>query len=338
MKKYFKIFYALFLVLIISGCDFKKEVLISGKTMGTTYQVKVVTPLGADVSGLKEKIDRRLAEINQSMSTYIADSEINRFNAMTSLTAAFNISDDFKNVVQVAEQIYKLSEGAWDGTIKPLVDRWGFGSGELKKIPSEKEIKALLTGVGFEHLIISKAGYLKKRKPDLSLDFGSIAKGYGVDQLAALVKAGGFENYLVEIGGEVYTSGRNKNGDFWKVGINQPAKDAPVNEVYQVVPLKNQALATSGSYRNYIEIKGKFYSHIIDPRTGFPVNNGVVSVSIRADSCTFADGLATAVMVMGPEKGLELVNRLDQVEAMIILRRKGGQLVDYYSKGFKVDK
>ena len=312
--------------------------MISGKTMGTTYQVKVVTPVWTDAAGLKEKIEKRLTEINQSMSTYIADSEINRFNAMKSLTEKFNVSDDFKNVVQVAEQIYKLSGGAWDGTIKPLVDRWGFGSGKLKKIPSEREIKTLLTGVGFEHLIISNAGYLKKKIPNLSLDFGSIAKGYGVDQLAVLVKESGYENYLVEIGGEVYTSGRNKSGRFWKVGINHPAKDALPSEVYQVVSLKNQALATSGDYRNYIEIEGKFYSHIIDPRTGFPVNNGVVSVSIRADSCMFADGLATALMVIGVDRGLELVNRLDRVEAMIILRRKSGQLVDYYSKGFMVDK
>ena len=329
--------YVLLVVLLFAGCGFKSEVLISGKTMGTIYHITVVTSAWTDVSKLQDKINKRLDEINQSMSTYIKDSEINRFNSMTSLTEKFYVSNDFMNVIRVAVQIYKLSAGAWDGTIKPLVDRWGFGSkGELEKIPSEKEIKTLLSDIGFDYLEISEAGYLKKKKPQLSLDFASIAKGYAVDQIAALIKANGVDNFLVEIGGEVYASGNKKNGNSWKIGINQPTKSASLNQVYQVVSLRNQALATSGDYRNFFEIDGKYYSHIIDPRTGFPADNGVVSVSIRAGSCTFADGLATAVMVMGHEKGLELVNRLDNIECMIVLRRKDATLVDYYSKGFKI--
>jgi len=338
-EKNYKIFLGLGLAALAVGCAIQQEFLISGRTMGTTYHITVVMPFWKKTGGLQQKIDRRLEQIEASMSTYRPDSEISRFNAMTSLTEKFSVSDDFMNVLLVAEKIYRLSGGAWDGTINPLVERWGFGGkGPLKTLPSEKEIKRLLGAVGFDYLEISRAGYLKKKKPEISLDLASIAKGYAVDQVAALLKAGGVENFLVEIGGEVYAAGSKINGSRWRVGINQPDKSAPPERVYRAVSLKDQALATSGNYRNFFELNGKTYSHIIDPRTGFPVENGVVSVSIRSKTCVLADGLATALMVMGPEKGLALLKRLEEVEGLIIVRRKDGRLLDYYTKGFKVKK
>ena len=156
-------------------------------------------------------------------------------------------------------------------------------------------------------LMISEKGYLSKRNPHVSLDLGSIAKGYGVDQVAEVIRNNGIKNFLVEIGGEVYASGCKIDGGYWLVGINMPDKDALIGDIYKTVRLKNKALATSGDYRNFFEKKGAFYSHVIDPRTGYPVKNGIVSVSVVADDCTFADGLATAIMVAGHEKGLELV-------------------------------
>ncbi len=146
------------------------------------------------------------------------------------------------------------------------------------------------------------------------------------------------KNFLVEIGGELVASGRRKDGKLWRIGINRPRRDAAVNEIYQALDLNNRAFATSGDYRNFFEVDGVRYSHVIDPRTGFPVSNGVVSVSIIADNCTLADGLATAVMVMGPSKGLDLISRLKNVEGLIIVEKPNGSLGTHSSKRFDVVK
>jgi len=236
----------------------------------------------------------------------------------------------------VAEKLYKITNGAWDGTIKPIVDLWGFGSMKRKEvIPAKQNIKALLDAVGFHWIQIFDDHSLLKKKPDISLDLASIAKGYAVDAVAALMTRSGIKNYLIEIGGEVYASGRRKDGQAWIVGINPPLHDAPADLVYKTIPLHDMALATSGYYRNFFEIDGKRYSHVIDPKTGYPVHNRVVSVSIIANTCTFADGLATAIMVLGVEKGLALINGLDHVEGLIVVREDGGPLRDYYSNGLE---
>jgi thiamine biosynthesis lipoprotein len=237
--------------------------------------------------------------------------------------------------MKVAQHIYKLTGGAWDGTIEPLVTLWGFDNSENnKRIPSESEIDALLANIGFNNIEMSANRYLVKRKAFISLDFASIAKGYGVDQIAMLIRTNQIKNFLVEIGGEVFAAGFRKDGKKWKIGINRPKKNAPFDQVYKVVHLHNKAFATSGDYRNYFELEGKRFSHILDPRNGYPITNGVVSVSIVTDTCTFADGLATAVMVLGHKKGLELVNNLHNTDCLMVVRAHDGTLTDYYSKGF----
>jgi thiamine biosynthesis lipoprotein len=336
MKKYSYILFLLALTIAPIVSEAQVEHLIQGRTMGTTYHVKVVTGSYQGVSRLKEKIEKRLLEINQSMSTYIPDSEISRFNTMGQVGVKFKITDDFYQVMRVAENIYRLSEGAWDGTVNPLVDLWGFGrKGSQDVIPSKKEILSLLPSVGFDNIQIVEPGFLSKKRALVTLDLSSIAKGYGVDALAKLIGNQGFKNYLVEIGGEVFAAGVRKDGQRWRIGINRPRQDAAVNEVYQVVDLQNRAFATSGDYRNFFEFNGIRYSHVINPKTGYPVSNGVVSVSIIAGDCTFADGLATAIMVMGHPKGLDLINRLEGVDGLIVLEMPDGALVNYYSKGFQ---
>jgi thiamine biosynthesis lipoprotein len=166
------------------------------------------------------------------------------------------------------------------------------------------------------------------------VDLSSIAKGFGVDQIAKLLRDNGFTDFIVEIGGEVVASGKTKGGSPWKIGINTPDKDAPMDQVYKTVILENQAAATSGDYRNFYEIDGIRYSHILDPRTGYPITNHVVSVTIISDHCTFADGLATGVMVLGPKAGLDLINRLENTEGLIITRDEKGKLTDHPSRGF----
>ena len=327
----------LLLLIILSllySCDRREEVVLSGHTMGTTYRVKVVAGYFQATAGLQEKIDKRLADINQSMSTYLNQSEISRFNRFGKTGEKFVVSEDFIRVMQVAEKVYTASEGAWDGTLGPIVNLWGFGAkGRKARVPHSEDILQQLKNVGFHRLIRVDGRYLIKSNPLVTLDFASIAKGYGVDQVAEVIRASGFNNYLVEIGGEVFASGVRIDGEPWRIGVNTPRKDASIQQVFKVATLKNRAMATSGDYRNFFEIDGKRYSHVIDPRNGYPVANGVVSVSITAESCTFADGLATAVMVMGPEKGLALVNQLEQVEGLIIVD-DGGTLVKYASDNF----
>ena len=321
--------------IFLAGCGFQKQVSFSGKTMGTIYHITVVTGFFKNTKTLKDKIDIRLDEINKSMSTYRKDSEISRFNALKQIGEKFYISNDFFNVMKVANNIYKLTGGVWDGTIKPIENLWGFGNSEnIKRTPEKSEIEALLPEIGFNYIEISSSRYLVKRKAPISLDLASIAKGYSVDQVAALLRTNQIKNFLVEIGGEVFAAGFRKDGKNWKIGINRPEKNASFDQVYKVLCLQDKGFATSGDYRNYFECEGKRFSHILDPRNGYPINNGVVSVSIVADTCTFADGLATAIMVLGHKKGLELVHSLDNTECLIVVRADDGTLTDYYSKGF----
>jgi thiamine biosynthesis lipoprotein len=333
---YISLIYFLIFIFAASEGWAKREHHIQGRTMGTTYSVKVVTGDDEGISGVKVKIDSRLEEINRSMSTYQKDSEISRFNRFTKVGQKFKISNDFFQVMRAGQKIYRLSDGAWDGTVTPLVDLWGFGSsGRQEKVPPDSEIKALLPDIGFANINVLNPGFLEKKRAAVTVDLASIAKGYGVDEIAALLRSLGFVNYLVEIGGEIFAAGYRINNTRWRIGINRPRADAAFDEVYKVVDLYNQAFATSGDYRNFFEIDGIRYSHVIDPRSGYPVANGVVGVSIVAENCTMADGLATAVMVMGGQKGLELVDRLDGVECLIVVEQIDGSLVDYYSKGFE---
>ena len=317
------------------GCG-PKEYVFSGRTMGTTYTVKVVSGFFQQDAGLQEKINARLEEINLSMSTYIADSEISRFNTQVSVGEKFRISTDFMQVMQMAQKIYLLSDGAWDGTLKPLVDLWGFGSAGTRHMPpTAEEIRQGLKSVGFPSVQVIDDCCLAKTKSSVSLDLASIAKGYAVDQIAALLKASGADNFLVEIGGEIYAKGHRRDRNPWRVGINTPRPEASVNQVYRAVSLSGRAMATSGDYRNFFELGGKRYTHVIDPRNGYPVDNGVVSATVLADNCALADGLATALMVMGPGKGLALVNRLDSVECLIVVMQTDGTFTDHYSIGFR---
>jgi len=338
MKKYSYLI-ALFIILLLPfACEANREHLIQGRTMGTTYHITVVTDDLNGVGGLKEKIDVRLEDINRIFSTYLEDSEISRFNALNKADEKFRVSDDFIQVMKVGRKIHRLSEGAWDGTVNPLVDLWGFGPIPREtKMPAAGAVKERLNHVGFDRIQIVEPNFIVKNSARIALDLNSIAKGFAVDQVSQLLAAGGFENYLVEIGGEVYAAGLRQDNKKWRIGINKPQKDAAFNEVYKVVSLSNKAFATSGDYRNFFEINRVRYSHVIDPRSGYPVSNGVVGVSIIANNCTLADGLATAIMVMGVEKGIPLVNRLDDVEALIVVEESDGSLADFYSAGFKSD-
>ena len=201
-------------------------------------------------------------------------------------------------------------------------------------MPPAGKIAALLGDIGFDKIEIRETGALIKRQASVTLDLSSIAKGFGVDQVAGVVRSAGFTDFLVEIGGEVIAAGFRGDGRPCRVGINRPKPEAGFDEIYKVVSLKDQALATSGDYRQFFVQDGRRYSHIIDPETGYPAAHRVVSASILADTCALADGLATAVMVMGAERGLALIDRLEGVEGLIVVENPDGSLTDGASRGW----
>lgn len=304
--------------------------------MGTTYHVTVVVSASGPGAGLQEAIDHRLEDVNRQLSTWIEDSEISRFNRSAEAGQEFPVSDDFLRVMAAAAEVFALSDGAWDGTISPLVQLWGFGpAGPALGSPPPERVTAALAQVGFEKIEIRPGGALVKRDSAVTVDLSSIAKGYGVDAVADILRTRGFDDFLVEIGGEVFASGSRRGGGPWRVGINQPDPGADPRRVYKVVPLADRALATSGDYRSYVMEKGVRRSHVIDPRTGQPVANGVVSATVLAPTCMLADGLATAVMVMGVEAGLDLIESLEDIEGLIVLERRGGFLEERASTGFR---
>ena len=322
-------------LIMTAGCSGRRETRLSGRTMGTTYHVTVVHGPFDRPRGLEDRIDHRLEEINQRFSTYRPDSEINRFNRWPAGEKPFKATDEFYRLLETAARIHRLSDGAWDGTVRPLVDLWGFGPAPATgKVPTAEAIAAQRAKVGFGQIRLGPGRTIAKARDDLTLDLASIAKGYGVDALAALVRAAGYRDFLVEIGGEVFAAGHRPDGRAWQVGINTPRADAPADAVYRVVALADRAMATSGDYRNFFEAGGRRYAHIIDPRTGWPVGNGVVSVSVTAPDCTLADGLATAVMVMGATRGLALIERLPGVEALILIAEDGRRIQAHSSSAF----
>lgn len=276
---------------------------LSGETMGTTYNIKVV--LGGKVSAdkVQQAIDDRLTEINRLMSTWDPESELSRFNQYRE-TDWFPVSVETAKVVRSANAISKQSGGAFDITVMPLVNLWHFGpeGRDRSELPSDAAIQEALSQVGYQFLHVQdEPPALRKDKPELTVDLSAIAKGYGVDVIAELLERFELESYLVEIGGEVRSEGLKPNGEPFVVGIEKPTPF--VRAIQRTIPLKNLAMATSGDYRNFFEIEGQRYSHTIDPRTGRPVEHPPASVSVLATTCMEADALATTLMVLGPDEG-----------------------------------
>ncbi len=305
----------------------------SGQSMSTFYTIKFISKNKESISLWEKKVNVRLNELNHKFSIFGQKGELQQFNTMRPFYQ-LKISKDFYTILITAQNLYEITDGAWDGTIKPLVDLWGFGT--VKKnnsIPDPKAIRSAQDLIGFNSIHLFDKRFVKKNKA-LSLDLGSIAKGYGVDMIAAIFESAHIKNFLIEIGGELYASGKNAKGDLWSVGISNPVTSITHQKLFKIIQLKNQAIATSGNYRNYFKVDGQIYSHILDPKTGYPVTNKVVSASVISNTCTFSDGLATALMVMDIRKGLQLVNSLENTECLIIEKNEKG-LVSHVSDQFK---
>ncbi len=328
------------LLFCLVACQTNKtatEIVWTGFTMGTSYQVKVANAVvEAEVyQGMAKSIDSVLIEINRQMSTYIPQSEISVFNRTRS-TKPFPVSKGFMDVITEAIHLYTSSNGAFDATVAPLVNLWGFGpTSETGTVPDEAKIADLKQRIGSNKLEIVDSLHIRKKVPELQLDLSAIAKGYGVDVVAEWIGKNGFKNYMVEIGGEVVARGLNARQEPWKIGIDRPKyANLPGQDLEGILALKDVAVATSGDYRNYFERGGKKYSHTIDPHTGKPVTHNLASVTIIAGNCTLADGVATTVMVMGSEKGLTWLKQLSGVEGLLVVRVDEEVFEEYQTTGF----
>lgn len=295
----------------------------SGQTMGTSYGIQVEAAVSAtEKKALQTAIDKLLIEINSQMSTYQIDSELSRFNATPS-KQWFPVSAELLQLVVQAKELHELSAGAFDISVGPLVNLWGFGPvGPIVDAPTPTMIAAAMQRVGQNHLKIRQLPPALYKDISLSLDLSAIAKGYAVDQIAQLLMRAGWSNWLVEIGGEIRVSGNNAFGLPWQIGIERP-DEKNIGIVQRVFGLTDSAVATSGNYRNFFMHQGIRYSHIIDARNGWPVRHRLALVTVLAKTTAHADGLATLLYILGPEEGFELAQELGWAALFVIQTDKG---------------
>jgi thiamine biosynthesis lipoprotein len=292
----------------------------SGPTMGTTYTVKFYTTENVKKpSDLKVGVDAALVRVNKLMSTYDPNSELSVFNKLPENQFS-NISEDMAYVIDKALLISEMSGGEYDITIGPLVNLWGFGPGKREdKVPSQVLIDEAKSRVGYHYLKLDGRRLTKEK--NIYVDLSSIAKGYGVDMVAQVLQSKGVQNYLIEVGGEILSKGVKADGESWKVAIESPAGGHEIVE--RILSVTDVAVATSGDYRNYFEKNGVRYSHTISPKTGRPITHRLVSVTVVDKTTTMADGLATAITVLGPEKGFEFAQK-NGIAAYLLIKTDFG--------------
>lgn len=315
-----------------------EALLLQGETMGTTWEIRIAGE-GLDPD-LRERVraetERRLADVDRWMSTWNPDSEISRFNAAPG-TDPFPVSFETAEVVALALEVGRASEGAFDVTVGPLVALWGFGSqARAQSSPSDDEIEALRRHVGLQALDVDRGdpgagGLLLKRDPEVQIDLSGIAKGYGVDHVARGLRALGREDFLVEIGGEIRAAGERPGGGPWRVAIERPLDHG--RAIQEVIALSDRAMATSGDYRIFYREDGRRLSHALDPRTARPVDDGTASATVLAPDCATADAWATALLVLGPDPGLAIA-RSEGLAAMLLIRDAEGGITEVRNELF----
>ncbi len=303
---------------------------IAGFTQGTTYHMTYQSPK-SDSLLLQDEINALLAEFDQSLSTYIDTSNISRINRnLTDKTDNY-----FDEVFKESKRVYEISGGAFDITVGPLIDAWGFGPGRKMEI-SQGVIDSLMQYVGMNKVSLEN-GKVRKIFPETRLDLNAIAQGYAVDIICNFLENHKIINYMVEIGGELRTKGVSSRNDAWRVGIDKPfyGNQLPGQELQEVVRLSGKALASSGNYRKYYEVDGKKIVHTVDPLSGYTKMSNLLSVTIICDKCITADALATTCMVLGVEKGREFIKSQDGVEALFIFTDEDGLYLEWMTDGMK---
>lgn len=331
MKKVLPILFIL-VVLFVAGiavgrknADYQHD---SGLVFGTSYNITYQSN-----ENLKPEIEKALAEVDASLSPFNEKSVITHVNKNEAVT----LDDHFITVFRLSSEIYKDTEGAFDITVAPLVNAWGFGF-KNGITPDRHAIDSLMQFVGFDKVKLQD-GKIIKTDDRLMLDCSAIAKGYGVDAVARLLKSKGIDNYMVEIGGEIVASGENPKGAPWRIGVSKPDDDSVSvsNEIQGIINISNRAMATSGNYRNFYYKGGKKYAHTIDPKTGCPVQHSILSATVVSDECAKADAYATAFMVMGLDKAKAVLARHKDMMAYFIYSDDKGNNKVWYSPSLKAN-
>lgn len=345
-KGYIKGFFLLLLLLIISvpmAGKYRKLRLLddhsfSGTAIGTNFSIIVShTPLAnRDFEVWKREITALMDQLDKSMSNYISESEVTRLNHIQD-TNFHPVSADLHTVISASLDAYRETDGYFDITVSPLVDLWGFGPVPPgAAVPSEQDVKGIMSRIGSDKIKIDASQGFKKLDHRVNINLNAISKGFLVDKVAQYLLDKGCNNFMVEIGGEIAVKGNNRNGVPWRIGVETPNYNSK-ETVYGVVPMNSGGMATSGDYRRYIKEDGKVYSHIIDPKTGYPAKHALASVTVIAENSMKADAYATALFVMGMEKGLKWVEKREGVEAYFIERTADGVFISKGSSGFKIE-
>lgn len=303
---------------------------LEGNTMGTTYHI---TYFDERKRILQSSVDSLLVVVNKSINTYDSTSEISRFNR-AQRSFVFELPYFF-SALTTSRVVVNGSQGAFDPTVMPLVNAWGFGPRKVER-PDTAEILALRAFVGFEKISFTQDS-IWKSDPRVQLDFGGIGQGFGADVIANFLRSKGIQNFFVELGGEGVASGKNlAENRFWEIGILDPESDYIEQKIKARAVLKNMAFSTSGNYFNYREVDGKKYSHTLDPVTGFPIQRALLSATVFASDCSTADAWATAFMCMGHEKGIEVVKHHPELNVLFIFSSNAG-IQTFVSDAMKAD-
>ena len=324
---------ALACLMLVAGCS-KPIHKFGGPTMGTQWQVQVVgVPSGTSVEQLQADIAALLEMINRQMSTYIADSDLSRFN-QAEAGVWQRIPPDFATVLSASLRLAEISDGAFDPTVGPLVNLWGFGpEGRRQRAPDAEAIEEARRRIGWQRLETREDGREIQQPGGLYLDFSAIAKGYAVDRLGEYLDARGVAAWLVDIGGDMRARGVKPDGSAWRIAVERPS--AGPRQINSVVEPGDKALATSGDYRNYFRDAGRQFSHTIDPRTAAPVTHQLASVTVMHDHCMEADGYATLLTVLGPEEGLAFATEHDLAVFFIVREPEGEGFREIMTDAFR---
>lgn len=304
-----------------------KYIYNKGMVYGTIYSITYESPSGID---LQENISEKFNEYNLMFSTYAKESIISKINS----NQATELSKEFIICYQKAVEVSKITNGAFDITAGAMVNAWGFGPEEKKKMTQEK-VDSLIQITGYQKIKLED-GQILKENPNIKIDMSAIAKGYTSDLIANFLAEKGCKNYMVEIGGEVAAKGINERGKTWTIGINKPDENDILGStgLQAIVKLTDHGLATSGNYRNFYVEEGKKYAHTIDPKTGYPVQHSILSSTVIANDCMTADAFATAFMVLGLETSIEIARNIPEIEVFFIYADEEGNNQVYMSDGF----
>jgi len=321
-----------FLSIILLGC-MESSTLVRNQSVGGIFGTSYsIIYLANEQLDFQKEIDSVFNAVNQSMSTYIPDSDISRINQGDTSVVVDHM---FKEVFELSRKVHTVSDGYFDPTVGALVNAWGFGPGQQIVLDSSK-VDSILNFVGFEKVRLSQEGTIEKQFSEIYFDFNAIAKGYAIDRIGVMLDKKGIGNYLVEVGGEVLTKGKNKiSNKEWTVGIDDPQVEVG-RQLKKIIPLKDKALASSGNYRKFRidSITGKKYVHTIDPKTGFTKNSKVLAASVIADDCATADAYATTFMAMDFSDSKVLLGEHRELEAYIIYLNDKGEAMEYFTEGF----